>query len=146
MHREVIRSGLEALAAKQQQVDPQFYLSFIRPNNPLVFTTHITTIIKEVEKTVLEHSSHTTLESLSQESAHLRVKVYQGLKKSMMVVVAAAASPAACGFHSIAVGKSSSAGANDGGAPPVRVCLYNFFESFSAQGKKLKERGEGSIN
>lgn len=101
------------------------------------FTTHFTNIIKEFERIIKSFSTHSNLESVSRDLVHFRVRVYQGLKKSLTIISTDSSNK----YYPALTASAAQSNSNPNNVG-VRVILFNNFESYGAQGSKLKEKGE----
>ncbi|EAR98624.2 hypothetical protein TTHERM_00463720 (macronuclear) [Tetrahymena thermophila SB210] len=140
VHRDIELEGLQSvMKRKQTTLTEEYFTQSVKIQNYNNFFTHFSNIVIEFERIIKTFSTHKSLESLCKDVSSFRVRVYQGLKKSMTIITTDSQNK----FYPPTTSLASSSNEKNIG---VRCLLFNNFESYGAKGIKLKEKGEYTLS
>ncbi|KAL4450355.1 hypothetical protein ABPG74_009061 [Tetrahymena malaccensis] len=140
VHRDIELEGLQnILKRKQATLTEEYFIQSVKIQNYNNFFTHFNNIVIEFERIIKTFSTHKNLESLCKDASSFRVRVYQGLKKSMTIISTDSQNK----FYPPTTSLAASSNQKNIG---VRSLLFNNFESYGAKGIKLKEKGEYTLS
>ncbi|KAL4478281.1 hypothetical protein ABPG72_016593 [Tetrahymena utriculariae] len=140
VHRDIELDGLQnILKRKQTTLKEEYFIQSVKIQNYSNFFIHFNNIVIEYERIIKMFSTHQNLESLCKDMSSFRVRVYQGLKKSMTIITTDSQ-------NKFFPPTTSMAASNNEKNIGVRCLLFNNFESYGAKGTKLKEKGEYTLS